>query len=252
MSKEISTVSEIKKEIGTFIGNKDNLNSLLTTTFKGLSQTNAEQAMLEGMIRGFDIKDFMEKNVYAIPFKDSYSLVTSIDYARKVGMRSGVVGKSAPEYTFRGETDVCKSCSVTIKRMIGEHIGEYTATVFFSEYNTGRQQWAKKPLTMIAKVAEMHALRMACPEELSQAYSEDEMDEKGFIDATPEEQVITDELRKEINEATSYKQLGEIYKENEGLGKDLTALLTIRKEEIELLKANLENHDENSPSGTEE
>ena len=30
---------------------------------------------------------------------------------------------------------------------------------------------------MIAKVAEMHALRMACPEELSQSYIEEEMDE---------------------------------------------------------------------------
>jgi hypothetical protein len=252
MKKEITTVTEIKNQIGKFIGNKENLNSLLTTTFKGLTQQLAEQAMLEGMIRGFDIRDFMEKNVYAIPFKQGYSLVTSIEYARKIGMRSGVVGKSAPEYTFRGETDICKSCSITIKRMIGEHIGEYTATVFFSEYNTGYQQWEKKPLTMIAKVAEMHALRMACPEELSQAYSEDEMGQKDFIEVTPESQIISDELRTSIAEANSYQKITDIYNANEGLGKELTALLTARKQELTIIKNNLKKENDNSPSGTEE
>ena len=245
MSKEISTVTEIKKQIGVFIGNKENLNTLLATTFKGLSQTSAESAMLEGMIRGFDIKDFLEKNVYAVPFGQGYTLITSIDYARKIGMRSGVVGKSAPEYVFADEDrKVVESCSITIKRMIGDHIGEYTATVFFTEYNTGKQQWAKKPRTMIAKVAEMHALRMACPEELSQAYSEEEFDQSRVIDV--ETGTITDELRKEIAEATTFRKLGEIHEQNEGLGKDLTSLLTERKKEIEKLKENdnqKENHE---------
>ena len=33
-----------------------------------------------------------------------------------------------------------------------------------------------KPRTMISKVAEMHALRMACPEELAQSYVEEEVE----------------------------------------------------------------------------
>ena len=123
-------------------------------------------------MRGFEFKDFLDKNIYAVPFGGSYSLITSIDYARKVGMRSGVVGKSAPVYQEQDGKII--SCSVTIKKEIKGLIGDFTSLVFFDEYNTGRNQWASKPRTMIAKVAEMHALRMACPEELSQAYSEEE------------------------------------------------------------------------------
>lgn len=146
--------------------------ALLATTFKGLSEESMRKAIFEGVVRGFTFKDFLEKNVYAIPYGSNYSLVTSIDYSRKIGMKSGVIGKSAPMYTMNDGK--IESCSVTIKRKVGEDIGEFTSLVFFDEYDTGKNQWESKPRTMIAKVAEMHALRMACPEELSQVYTEDE------------------------------------------------------------------------------
>ena len=165
-------IAILKKEINTQLQNADTLNTLLLTTFKGLTQDSAKRAMLEAMMRGFEFKDFLQKNIYAVPFAGNYSLVTSIDYARKIGMRSGVVGKSAPIYEEKEGKLV--SCTITVKRKIGEYVGEYSATVYFDEYNTGRNQWVSKPRTMIAKVAEMHALRMACPEELSQAYVEEE------------------------------------------------------------------------------
>lgn len=47
--------------------------------------------------------------------------------------------------------------------------------VSLHEYNTGKAQWAKMPETMIKKVAEVSALRMAFPEELGGVYSDDEM-----------------------------------------------------------------------------
>lgn len=150
--------------------------ALLATTFKGLSDGSMRQAIFEGVMRGFKFKDFLERNVYAIPFKDGYSLVTSIDYARKIGMKSGVVGKSAPTFEFDGKK--LASCTITIKRRVAQDIGEFTATVFFDEYSTGRNLWSSKPRTMIAKVAEMHALRMACPEEMAQTYTEEELDKE--------------------------------------------------------------------------
>lgn len=147
--------------------------ALLATTFKDLDFTNMKKAAMEGMIRGFQFRDFLEKNIYAIPFSGGYSLVTSIDYNRKIGMRSGVVGKSAPEYEEKDGKVI--ACSVTVKRKVNDYIGEYTAKVYFEEYDKGSNLWKTKPRTMIAKVAEMHALRMACPEELSQSYIEDEV-----------------------------------------------------------------------------
>jgi phage recombination protein Bet len=47
--------------------------------------------------------------------------------------------------------------------------------VSLSEYNTGKSNWAKMPETMIKKVAEVAALRMAFPDDLGGIYSDDEM-----------------------------------------------------------------------------
>ena len=171
---KISQVELINKQINAELSNEQVGKALLATTFKGLDIQTMKKAIMEGMIRGYTFKDFLEKNIYAIPFKDNYSLVTSIDHARKRGMRSTVVGKSAPEYEEENKKIV--SCTITVKRKIGDYIGDFTAKVYFDEYNTGRNLWVSKPRTMIAKVAEMHALRMACPEELSQTYIEEEFD----------------------------------------------------------------------------
>lgn len=166
-------IATIKQQVELELANKETVATLVATTFKGLQPSVMKQAMVEGMMRGFTFRDFLEKNIYAIPYSNGYSLVTSIDHARKVGMKSGVIGKSAPIYVTNGK--MIESCEVTIKRRVGDDIGEFTAVVYFDEYNTKKNQWVTKPRTMIAKVAEMHALRMACPEELAQSFVEEEM-----------------------------------------------------------------------------
>lgn len=176
-------IQKINDEVSKELANTQTLQTLVDTTFKGLKPEQIKLAMVEGYMRGFVFQDFLEKNVYAIPYGDKYSLVTSIDYARKVGMKSGVVGKNAPEYEEKDSRII--ACSITIKRKVKEDIGEFTAKVYFSEYTTGLGLWTKKPRTMIAKVAEMHALRMACPEELSQMYTAEEMGEKGEVKLEP-------------------------------------------------------------------
>lgn len=192
---------EIKKELAT----EGVARALLATTFKGLSEQTMRQAIMDGMIRGFTFLNFRQKDVYAIPYGQTYSLVTSIDYSRKMGMRSGIVGKEAPIYEMDG--DVIVSCSVTVKRKIGEYVGDYTAKVYFNEYSTGKNLWISKPRTMIAKVAEMHALRMACPEELSKTYIEEEME-------LEDDRNINTRIKKVERESDSLK-MGSIVK-NEG------------------------------------
>jgi tRNA-binding EMAP/Myf-like protein len=202
--------SEIKKELAK----KEVVGALLQTTFKGLSEVNMRKAMFEGMMRGFQFKDFLEKNVYAIPFKDNYSLITSIDYARKIGIRSGVCGKSKPE--FEEDNDKIISCTITIKKKTGNYIGDFSETAFFSEYykkpfvKNGyevKSLWDTKPRTMIAKVAEMHALRMACPEELSQVYVEEE-----FQREVSENELPAIELNKYQTKLEAAKSIKEVQK----------------------------------------
>lgn len=171
---EKSTVVAVKEEINKQLANAETVKSLLDTTFKGLAPEVMKRALLEGMIRGFSFQNFLERDVYAIPYGQTYSLVTSIDYSRKVGARSGVVGVEAPKYVEQDGKII--SCAVTVhKRFPDGYVGDFTAEVFMSEYTTGRNLWTSKPRTMISKVAEMHALRKACPEELAQAYVEEEM-----------------------------------------------------------------------------
>ncbi len=59
--------------------------------------------------------------------------------------------------------------------------------VSLREYDTGKGQWAKMPETMIKKVAEVAALRMAFPDQLSGLYSSDEMDQATPITIKAEE-----------------------------------------------------------------
>lgn len=179
----MTNIKDITSQVNKELSNPETLNALVSTTFTGLSTENIKKAIVEGMMRGFEFKDFLQKNVYAIPFQTGYSLITSIDYARKIGMRSGIVGTSAPVYEEKDGQII--SCTITVKRKINEYIGEYSATVFFAEYNTGRNLWIKKPRTMLAKVAEVHALRKACPEELSQSYVEEEFE-------LPKEPIVLD------------------------------------------------------------
>jgi hypothetical protein len=227
--------TEIQKyndEVTRELSNKETMKTLITTTFSGLTEPMIKQAIVEGMMRGFTFKDFLEKNVYAIPFREKYSLVTSIDYARKIGMRSGIVGKSEPTYEEKDGKVI--SCSVTVKRKIQEYIGDYSAKVFFSEYSTGRSLWISKPRTMIAKVAEMHALRMACPEEMSQVYVEEEQEQETKGKLEPIDMIPFE------NKLKNCKTIEE-------LGKEWSALPFEAKRKLETLKNQIKlTFDENN------
>ena len=177
MTSKALQVSVINQEITKQLADKETAQALMTTTFKGLSLPVMKQAILEGMMRGFTFQNFLEKDVYALPFSGGYSLVTSIDYMRKVAMRTGTyAGKSEPVWSEDGAT-----CTITVKRLVEGLVCDFTATVYLSEYSTGKNQWLTRPKTMLSKVAEMHALRMAFPEELSKAYVEEEMSVKAEI-----------------------------------------------------------------------
>jgi hypothetical protein len=227
----MTNLIEIKNEIDKELANKEVLSTLVATTFKGLQPPQVRSALMEGMIRGFKFQDFLVKNVYAIPFKEGYSLITSVDYARKIGMRSNVIGKSEPIYEEKDGRII--SCAVTIKRKVGNEIGDFTAKVYFAEYTTNRNLWTSKPRTMIAKVAEMHALRMACPEEMAQVYVEEEMEKGNVVEATA---VISEELIKKVEATKTEADLKAIWEANKGLGKDFAKLVTTQKKFINDVK----------------
>lgn len=62
----------------------------------------------------------------------------------------------------------------------------YYSEVPLDEYNTGKSNWAKMPGTMITKVAEMHALRGAFPQEFQGMYGAEEMAQATEVQAEVE------------------------------------------------------------------
>ncbi len=233
----------MRKTIQTeVLSNKEVFNALAQNTFKGLEPANVPKALLEGMMRGYSIKDFMIKKIYATPFWNSkeqrqdYALVQSISDVRAIAMRSGQSGKSEPRFTF-DENKKVESCSVTVWKKDGDDRG-YTATVYFDEYEQppfkkkdGTEilgMWQKKSKTMIAKVAEMHALRMAFPEELSDLYIEEEFEKENVIHAE-----VKEDYQDEIDKINNIADLEEYYNENKGRGKEFDKAIIKKKNELQ-------------------
>lgn len=239
MTQSSTSITEFRQEIQTEVMNKKEVfNALAQNTFKGLDANNIPQALLEGMMRGYSIKDFMTKKIYATPFwnakaqKQEYALVQSIADVRTIAMKAGQSGKSEPRYSYANNGEELLSCSVTVWKKDGDDRG-YTATVFFKEYEKpayktkdGKEvpgMWQTKPHTMIAKVAEMHALRMAFPEALADAYIEEEFDKdsvKTVVDI--DTQVVDEEAKKTaievMNDETDLAKLQDFFK---NLSRDL-------------------------------
>lgn len=180
-TEDKALIVRYKEEINYQLSDPATLKSLMDVTFKGLTPEVAKRAMLEGYFRGFKFPDFLKKDVYAVPFSSGYSLVTSIDYARKIGAAAGVCGKDEP--IFGEDPDLQDLpggvfCKLTIYKLVERESRPYTSKVYLKEYSTGKNLWASKPRTMLAKVAEGHALRMACPEQLAKVYMEEEFEKE--------------------------------------------------------------------------
>ncbi len=148
------------------------------------SQTEFELFLM--MARRMSL-DPLLKQLYFIKYKDRVSYVTSIDSYRIIAHRTGhFAGTDEPVYTYSPENQAPNKkpthCSITVYRLVQGIRCGFAAKVKFSEYDTNQNNWAKMPETMIAKVAEAHALRKAFPQDLAGVYTQDEMDQAG---ATP-------------------------------------------------------------------
>jgi phage recombination protein Bet len=86
--------------------------------------------------------------------------------------------------------------------------------VALKEYSTGKANWAKMPETMIKKVAEVAAYRMAFPKQLSGLYSHDEMEKvtkevESTVESKPEEKPQT--VIKPVSNGPNTAQLGRLF-----------------------------------------
>jgi phage recombination protein Bet len=136
--------------------------------------------------------DPLAKQISVIRFGSSWQMIVTIDGYRAIAEQTGkYAGSDAPIFTY-GEPPaytsskkmIPESATVTVYKIVSGTRCPFTATVFWDEYNGGRNNWVSMPRTMLAKVAESHALRKAFPAVLSGTYTQEEMDQAGPVETT--------------------------------------------------------------------
>jgi len=100
------------------------------------------------------------------------SIVVGIDGLRAKAMSTGKLS-GIKRGILRNQRGECVGAWAEIYRQDWNHPAR--EEVNLAEYNTGKNLWARMPETMIKKVAESQALRMAFPDELGGAYSHEEI-----------------------------------------------------------------------------
>lgn len=129
---------------------------------------------------------FFQKRKSSSTGEATITFVTSIDGFRLIAARTGEHA-GTDDATFDNEREPNKA-SVTVYRIVKGERCAFTASARWDEYYPGDKQgfmWKKMPCTMLAKCAESLALRKAFPNELSNMYTKEEMDQAPEPDQTP-------------------------------------------------------------------
>lgn len=158
----------------------DQLDLIKSTVAKGA--TNDELKLFLYRCKNMELDPLKPGQIYFVKYGTSPgTIVVGLDGFRLKASRSGVhVGtKRGLLLNAQGK---CVGAWCEIYRKDWQQPAR--EEVSLSEYNTGKAMWAKMPETMIKKVAEAAALRMAFPDELGGLYSHEEMDQASR-DASP-------------------------------------------------------------------
>lgn len=128
--------------------------------------------------------DPLSKQIYAVIYGGTMSIICGIDGYRLIAERSGKYrGQVGPFWC--GKDGVWKDVWLDKEKPAACKVGVYHkdfaeplfSVVKFESYNTNKNLWAKMPETMIAKVAESNALRRAFPNNFLGIYTQEEMDQ---------------------------------------------------------------------------
>lgn len=182
------------------IDNAELISVLESSLYPGASQDSIKLVIGYCQAAGLDP---LQKPVHIVPMWDSKAgkmrdvIMPGINLYRIQASRSGeCAGVSEPEF---GE-DVTQAiggqqitfprwCKVTVKRLVGGMIVDFTAKEIWTEnyaVKGGKEKstapnsmWTKRPYGQIAKCAEAQAFRKAFPE-LASAYTAEEMEGKSY------------------------------------------------------------------------
>lgn len=158
---------------GTFGLTSDQLSLVTSTVAKGA--TRDELQLFLYRCQNLDLDPLKPGQIHFVKYGNNPgSIIIGVDgfraRAAKTGKHTGT-----KRGIIRDDSGRCIGAWCEVYRSDWEHPARDEASL--SEYNTGKNNWAKMPETMIKKVAEVAALRMAFPDELGGIYSDDEMEQ---------------------------------------------------------------------------
>lgn len=183
----------------------DQIETLKNTIAKDC--TNSELSLFIAACRRTRLDPFA-KQIYAMKMGGKLNVTVSIDGARIIAERSGEYeGQEGPFWC--GPDGAWKDVWLDQKPPVAAKVLVFrkgckpmVGTARFAAYSTGQNLWAKMPEVMIAKCAEMLALRKAFPNDLSGIYSVEEMEQ------AKEPEQAREEFKAKSAEIDSYMRQG--------------------------------------------
>jgi phage recombination protein Bet len=226
-------------QVGEHEFSKDELDLIKSTVAKGATDNELKLFLYRCKNMGLDpLKPGM---VHFVKYNNSPgTIIVGIEGFRARAARTGQHAGTS-RGVIRDESGKCIGAWCEVRRHDWTHPAR--EEVSLAEYTTGKAMWAKMPETMIRKVAEVAALRMAFPEELGGVYAEEEIQQANVRDVHT--QALTAKVQN-TDEAPEFEAadyfaadpvpvalgLGE-YKINIGKKYKGRALSTIKRSELE-------------------
>ncbi len=177
---------------------KEQMDLIIKTVAKGATQDELKLFLYRCKNLGLD--PLKPGQIYFIKYGSSPgTIVVGIDGFRAKAARTGKV-TGVKRGVIKDDKGKCVGAWAEIFRSDWKESAR--EEVSLNEYDTGKGNWNKMPETMIKKVAEAAALRMAFPDDLGGIYTQEEMEQaQPKWDVKPDQNVegngvVTDPLEK--------------------------------------------------------
>ena len=152
--------------------------------------------------------DPLAKQISVIKYGNTWQITTTIDGYRAIAESTGTyAGSDEPQFgpatiKLKNGKLAPEWASVTVWKFAHGQRVPFSERVYWDEYDGDNFTWNKMPRTMLAKVAESHALRKGFPKVLSGLYTGEEMDQAG-----PAAGPVIDHATGEIMDAPQTRQI---------------------------------------------